>query len=42
MGERNRDLALSIVDRVCRTFEDYTADARVLDDTRRALLGALG
>lgn len=42
LGERNRKLALSITDRACRTFDDYTADARVLDDARRALLKALG
>ena len=41
LGERDRDKALALVEKVCRTFKDYETDGTVLDDTRRQLLEAL-
>lgn len=42
LGERDREKALAIIDKVCRTFDDYEADAAALDNARRELLEALG
>lgn len=42
LGERDRERALAIVEKVCRTFDDYEADAAALDAARRELLEALG
>jgi len=42
LGEKDRTLALGMVERVCRTFDDYTDDAALIADTRRMILEALG
>jgi hypothetical protein len=42
LGERDSAAALAIVERVCRTFDDYSPEASDLDAARRALLEALG
>jgi hypothetical protein len=42
LGEKDRALALDLVARVCRTFDDYTDDAALIADTRRMILEALG
>ena len=42
LGQRDRDKALAIIERVCRTFDDYDFSAKALDAARRELLEALG
>ena len=42
LAHRDRTRALSLVDRLCRTFADYETDARVFDGVRRELLETLG
>jgi hypothetical protein len=42
LGERDKEKALDIIERVCRTFDDYEADAAALDNARRELLEAIG
>lgn len=42
LAQRDRTRALSLVDRLCRTFADYETDARVFDAVRRELLETLG
>lgn len=42
LGQRDPAAALAIVERVCRTFDDYSPEASDLDAARRALLEALG
>jgi hypothetical protein len=34
--------ALALIDKVCRTFDDYNSDASVMDSVRKELLDALG
>ena len=42
LAERDRDAAMRLVERVCRTFDDYAPDAETFDATRRELLELLG
>ena len=42
LGKKNRPLALSIIQKVCRSFEDYEFSSTALDDARHELLEALG
>lgn len=41
LGECDRAYALSLIEQLCRTFDDYTADAALIERVRRALLDAL-
>ena len=42
LGLRDREKALAIIEKVCRTFDDYDFSAAALDAARRELLEALG
>ena len=42
LGKRDREAALALIRRVCRSFEDYEFSARALDEARRELLEILG
>ena len=42
LGQRDPAKAAALIDRVCRTFDDYEFSAAILDGTRRELLEALG
>ena len=42
LGKKDKDKALALIDRVCRTFDDYDASATLLDETRKELLRTIG
>ena len=42
LGRRDKEKAMELIRRVCRTFDDYEFSAAVLDGVRRELLEALG
>jgi hypothetical protein len=42
LGQRDPVRAMELIDRVCRSFDDYEFSAAALDDARRELLEALG
>jgi hypothetical protein len=42
LGKTDKEKALSIIDKVCRTFDDYEASAEIFDNARRELLEAIG
>ncbi|MBQ2734057.1 MAG: DUF4091 domain-containing protein, partial [Clostridia bacterium] len=42
LGKKDKKTALDIIEKVCRTFDDYEADAAALDNARRELLEAIG
>ena len=42
LGKKDKQRALDIIEKVCRTFDDYEADAAALDDARYELLEAIG
>ncbi len=42
LGKKDKGAALAIIEKVCRTFDDYEADAAALDNARRELLEAIG
>ena len=42
LGIRDRDAALALVHRICRSFDDYDGSAEAFDAARRALLAQLG
>ena len=42
LGKRDKERALAIIEKVCRTFDDYEWDAASLDNARIELLEALG
>ena len=39
---KDRGTAVGIIEKVCRTFDDYDGDAMVFDEARRELLETLG
>jgi hypothetical protein len=41
LGEKDHTYALSLIDRACRTFDDYTADAALINKIRYEILEAL-
>ena len=42
LGARDKEKALALVDKLCRTFDDYDPDAAKFDAVHRELLEALG
>jgi hypothetical protein len=42
LGKRDRAKALTLIDKMCRTFDDYEFSHEALDSVRRELLEALG
>ena len=42
LGKTDKAKALAIIDKVCRTFDDYEASAEIFDNARRELLEAIG
>ena len=42
VGLKDKEKALAIIDKVCRTFDDYDPTAAALDNARREVLEALG
>ena len=42
LGLKDKEKALAIIDKVCRTFDDYDPSAAALDSARREILEALG
>lgn len=42
LGKRDKAKALALIDKVCRTFDDYEFSSEVLDSVRRELLEAIG
>lgn len=42
LGKKDKARALEIIDKVCRTFDDYEFSAEKLDSARRELLEAIG
>ena len=42
LGKTDKSRALAIIDKVCRTFDDYEFSAEALDSARRELLEAIG
>ncbi len=42
LAEKDKDLALSLVDELCRTFDDYESSAEKFNEVREKLLKALG
>lgn len=42
LGKKDKQKALSIIEKVCRTFDDYETEAAVIDNARHELLEALG
>ena len=42
LGEKDRNAALSLINRACRTFDDYTDDAALISSARHELLESLG
>jgi hypothetical protein len=41
LGQRDRARAMELIERVCRTFDDYEFSAEALEGARRELLEAL-
>ncbi len=41
LGKRDKKKALGLIDRVCRTFDDYDSSATLLDEIRKELLRAI-
>mgnify|MGYP003293909871 CR=1 FL=1 len=42
LKEKNPDAALALIEKVCRTFDDYTTSSALIDETRHELLELLG
>lgn len=42
LGKRDRERAVALIERVCRTFDDYESSTAVLDSVRRELLEQIG
>ena len=42
LQKKNKELANTIIRKVCRSFEDYESSAALLDEARHELLEALG
>lgn len=42
LGQKDREKALHLIGRVCRSFDDYDPDAALMDEVRHELLEALG
>ena len=42
LGERDKARAMELIERVCRTFDDYEFSAEALDNVRRELLESIG
>lgn len=42
LGQRDQPRALALIEKVCRTFDDYEFSSKALDEARRELLEALG
>ena len=42
LGKKDQALAKALIEKVCRTFDDYEFAASALDNTRRELLEAIG
>lgn len=42
LGQKDKKAALALVEKVCRTFDDYDPSAELLDETRHELLEMLG
>ena len=42
LGKTDKPKALALIDKVCRTFDDYEPSAELFDSVRRELLEALG
>ena len=42
LGQKDKTAALALVEKVCRSFDDYDPSAQKLDETRRELLEMLG
>lgn len=42
LGQKDKKAALALIDKVCRSFDDYDPSAELLDETRHELLEMLG
>jgi len=42
LGKRDRDKAVELIEKCCRTFDDYDGSAQLFDEVRRELLEILG
>ena len=42
LGKKDQELAKALIEKVCRTFDDYEFSAAALDNARRELLEAIG
>jgi hypothetical protein len=42
LGNRDKTKALKLIEKVCRSFDDYEFSPQTLDNVRRELLDAIG
>ncbi len=42
LGKQNKAKAMELIEKVCRTFDDYEFSSETLDNVRHELLEAIG